>query len=210
MKSITLYYFTIISFLLFSACGFSKNNKTENTVQINEVKDVSSAVIDTNTQNKLSEEKEKPVEIIDTENSEGKAFTLISATSQKWHGGIKGSGGGTNYEIILLAQLPSSKLIIDELWIDETFHSVSASCKFPKTSADGFVKGDTVYVYASIYVKDPNGPKDLNKTDVQETAQNAPPPYDYKGSGLVGYKMNGERKYSEISTFAEKPPLKYQ
>lgn len=140
-------------------------------------------------------------------------FTLGYATSQRWHGGIKGSGGGINYDVSIVSLFSSAQLIIDELWIGEKFHEISASRRFPKTSADGFVAGDTIYIHASDYIKDPDVPKQVEEVDgqkeTQDTLQNTPPPKKYTGEALIGYKINGNRKYKEIEKFSVKPALCY-
>lgn len=140
-------------------------------------------------------------------------FVIISSYSQKWQGGVKGSGGGIKYNFELLASYPSSQLIIDQVWIGQQYFDASASRKFPKTAADGFNKGDTIYVYINYMTKVPDHANIAETTDgqkeIQESMSSIPPPYAYKGEALIGYKINGSRKYKEITQVTAKSPLYY-
>ncbi len=127
-------------------------------------------------------------------------FTILSATSRKWTGGIKGSGSGINYQFLLLANYSSSELIIDQLWIDTTFHEIQVK-KFRFYNIATFSKNDTLIIYANDYFASPDRPKfseEEKQTEVSEKA-NIKPPYNYASAALVGYKIKGVRKYATVS-----------
>jgi hypothetical protein len=207
----TKIFILFTAFIIILSCG-SKKNKIVNLDNLSDTVITQQLEKDTGGSKEMTEN----VTNVSVENAStytGADFTVISATSQQWHGGAKGSGGGVNYEVSIISQLSSSQLIIDELWIAEIFHETSASRKFPKTPADGFSAADTIYLHAGDYHKDSNGPKIIDDNnepkEVQDTKQNTPAPYKYTGEALIGYKINGERKYKEIAKITVKSPLFY-
>lgn len=211
MKIPTIHILNIFVLLtIVLGCGSQKNNKTGRQDKINDTviahqSDNNNGVLKDTTENKNSNT------INNSTSFAGNDFTVIYATSQQWHGGVKGSGGGVNYEVSIIAKLSSSQLIIDELWVGEIFHETTASRKIPKTSANGFSAGDTIFLHAGDYHKDSYGPKKNEEIDeykeIQDTTQNKPPPYKYTGEALIGYKINGERKYKGIAKITVKSPL---
>jgi len=139
-------------------------------------------------------------------------INVIYATSQVWHGGIKGSGGGTNYEICITSDY-DAKLDIDQLWIGQTSCKFTLRKKSPANISVNLAAYDTITIFASEYHKDPGF--NFNKEDSTEV-KNKPeatitttPPYAYSGAALLGYKFGGLRMYKTISTFQRKPPLNY-
>jgi hypothetical protein len=144
--------------------------------------------------------------IVSTDSKENSIedFTILIATSQDWHGGIKGSGSGTNYEICIITRQPSGLLAIDQLWVGEKFHTAQAVKKFPATSKDGFTANDTVYIHAADHCKSPD-----NKDTTATEEKNIAPPFLYKGAALIGYKIFGKRMYKTIDAIEKKPTLNY-
>jgi hypothetical protein len=131
-------------------------------------------------------------------------ITLLYATLQKWHGGVKGSGGGTNYEIFI--HVPHlTNINFDELWIGQVLHETMWR-RQPAAS-------DTIVVRASDYQKDPsnrNIPElDSSQTSLNKTPSTSPPPFAYTGAALLGYKYGEQRMYKIITSFKVKPTLNY-
>ncbi|MFH0865808.1 MAG: hypothetical protein V1904_06415 [Bacteroidota bacterium] len=203
-------YIIFVAFAL--GCGSQKNNKIESSDKTLDTVITHQSNNDTTVLNETTENKTAH-SLNNSTLYTGTDFTVIYATSQQWHGGVKGSGGGVNYEVSMVTKLSSLLLTIDELWIGEIFHETKASRKFPETSADGYSAGDTIFLYASDYKKNPEGPEHINEIneqkEVQDTKQNTPPPYKYTGEALIGYKINGERKYKEIAKITVKSLLFY-
>lgn len=208
--------FFFIALMLLQGCGSQNNNNTQGNTQAN-LRDpiVQQSQKDTVV---LKETTDNNIPVANSTSNSPATFsdndiTVIYATSQKWHGGIKGSGGGTNYEICVVPSFSSAQLTIDQLWIDEKFHEISAGRRFPETSADGFVAGDTVYISTSVYTKGPGSTKLAEEADVQKETQdimqNTPTPIKFTGEALIGYKINGKRKYKEIAKITVKKPLYY-
>lgn len=141
-------------------------------------------------------------------------FIVLLFTSQDWHGGIKGSGGGTNYEIIAISKQSSAILIIDQLWIGQKNYEITVSKKFPAVAADGFSTNDTIFIRANDYRKDPDFKNNTEVAD-SEKRKSAPievsidPPFTYQGAALIGYKLNGLRSYKTLDKIIKKPPLFY-
>ncbi len=120
-----------------------------------------------------------------------KDFEVISSTSKKWAGGIMDAGRGINYSFALLAKKSSKKLIINQLWIGQKFYEVKACGKFPSRPEDGFSKNDTIYIYANERIDEKNQPSG-NPDKLN------PPPVEYKGEALIGYKINGKQKFKIV------------
>lgn len=163
------------------------------------------------TQNNSSVQQNNTITV--KQNSSKSDFIILSATSQKWTGGARGSGGGVRYEICIISNHSSSELIIDKLWIGQASHTVQVSKNYPFLATDGFSANDTVYIKASDYHKDPNLDKNnqVNGDRQQSSTEksNTNPPYAYKGEALIGYTVSGKRLYKEISTLVVNPPLNY-
>lgn len=189
------------------SCGSQKNQNTCSQ------KAIDSISVQHKTTDSTAAENISPVNSDTPESLSENNFDFISATSQKWQGGVKGSGRGINYVICLRALGSSSQLIIDQLWVGQTFHKISASRKFPKTSADGFSTGDTIYIFTNDYFKGSDKIEQIEsgekQNEVQEAEKDTPPPYIYTGEALIGYKINGNRKYKEIAKITAKSPLFY-
>jgi hypothetical protein len=127
-------------------------------------------------------------------------FKIISATSQKWTGGIKGAGSGINYRFTLIVSLSSQELTLDKLWIGSVFHKPRVSKKV-FTENLNFQPKDTLFIYASDYFKSPDNPKfedDGQKNEQEKPVVNIFPPYKYDGEALIGYTVNGKQKYKTI------------
>ena len=88
------------------------------------------------------------------------------------HGGVKGSGRGVNYKIKVLSGKDSGVLHFDSLWVGSYVYAVEASKPHPFTSADGFSKGDTVMIYASMHqAADRIGAAPASRVDLLERGQ---------------------------------------
>jgi|GEM_PF-909268 len=201
--------FLFVVFIIFSGCKHKTSKLADDKKNVSNDSSISSVVpIDSSLiiGTKKSDEQKAAVNYTD--------FIVLSFTLQDWHGGIKGSGGGTNYEITAVSKQSSANLIIDQLWIGQKYYEVTASKKFPASSADGFSANDTIYIHASDYHKDPNFNKnndsvDSEKQQTTETTVNIDPPYTYTGAALIGYKLNGLRLYKTIDKIIKKAPLYY-
>jgi hypothetical protein len=203
--------FLFVVFVIFSGCQTKTSKIADNKKNVSNDSSLSSvAPIDSSLINatKKSGEQKAVVNYAD--------FIVLSFTSQDWHGGIKGSGGGTNYEITAVSKQSSANLIIDQLWIGQKYYEITVSKKFPSFSADGFSANDTIYIHASDYRKDPDFNRNIQVTDSEtkqiiETAEavNIDPPYAYQGVALIGYKLNGQHLYIPIDKIVKKAPLFY-
>jgi hypothetical protein len=208
-----------VVFNIFLGCR-NKNSKIADNKKSVSSDSSNSAVTkaNTSTNNKTSTDKKQPTKnSVEQKVNENYAdFSVLSFTSQDWHGGIKGSGGGTNYEITAVTNQSSVNLIFDQLWIGQKFYEITVIKKFPAVTADGFSANDTIYIHASDYRKDPDFNRNIQVTDSEtkkiiKTAEatNINPPYVYKGVALIGYKLNGQRVYKIIESIIKKPPLFY-
>ncbi len=138
---------------------------------------------------------------------------VLSATSQGWHGGVRGSGGGTNYEICITAD-HSLNIVIDQLWIEQIWHSFRLNNKSVTLSPAGSQTFDTIYIYAADYHKDPLYKSIQNKDTTPQstkpdTTGRKAPPFPYKGVALIGYKYGSRQVYKTVSAFKVKPVLNY-
>ncbi len=145
-----------------------------------------------------------------TNNSCLKKFELIKATSQKWHGGIKGSGYGTYYELTIVPNTNSDKLLFDRLWIGKKYFDIQSFQKGKKMRNNLFGKGDTITIRVNKSVKLKPMPF-VRKDDNNDKCltEKHPLPKEYKGEALLSYVYKGKRKYFEIKHFTVLEPINY-
>lgn len=108
---------------------------------------------------------------------------LIDSTSQNWQGGIPGVFG-VNYRLTLIALRNSDELTVDQLWVKDEFYRVNGVKKLPARSVDGFAANDTIYIRAT---------KVGTKADVSGVQK--PRPEGIDEDWIIGYEINGKRKY---------------
>jgi hypothetical protein len=139
------------------------------------------------------------------------SFKVAGATQQRWAGGVRGSGTGINYEITLIAKQASSKMSIDQLWVGNQFYEVKAGKKFTGPAPFDFKPNDTIYINATQLFPGERMPDDPDTGPefIDIVPVNTPPPYKYKGAALIGYKLNGKRKYMPIAKIDQLPNLDY-
>ena len=121
-------------------------------------------------------------------------FKVLEATSQKWVGGTIGSGSGINYQLTLIANQSSEKIKIDQLWVGDQYFKVTAIKKFPASEKEGFEKGDTIYIKATVAHPRPVSPVSGEK-DPTHIKPSQSPPFTYDGAALIGYELNKKRKF---------------
>jgi len=133
-------------------------------------------------------------------------FEIIEATSQKWHGGTRGSGYGTYYKITIIPKTNSNKLKFDKIWVGEKYFNISTFQKGKKMKNNLFEKGDTI----TIQINDRTVPKNFPHTEKDKCLiEKHELPHKYEGKALLSYTYKGKRKYKEITNFIKKTTLNY-
>lgn len=119
------------------------------------------------------------------------AITMLSATSQKWHGGRKPKDGeaskGIIYKCTIVAQKPLS---IDSLFIGKTAYK-----PFVKVGSEmnpTIQENDTVVVEVKL--------KEF--PSIEEGKESSP-------AGLLTYLIDGKKGFRIIEKFEELPPLNH-
>lgn len=128
---------------------------------------------------------------------------LVSATSESWTGGFKGSGRGVNYRLTLVVNKSSRVLSFDSLWVGDRPFQVQASKPNPFNPADGFQRKDTVIIYASLH-QGANLDGELLPLPTVDGRQVA-----YKGEALLSYWLKGKRHFLVIETLEALPSVEY-
>ena len=120
-------------------------------------------------------------------------FTLLSANEQKWTAGIPSGGSGTEY-YFCIKLLTSRTIVFDSVWIgDQVFPSFVTRQKASITGESFlYQKGDTVLVRVSAL---------KNRTHKEATST---PLIKCKGAALIGYLINGRRKYACVEKMIQK------
>lgn len=134
----------------------------------------------------------------------GPRLKLVESSSQEWAGGRYETGYGTNYKLSLVARASSEKLLVEELWIGDTYFEVKAVRDLAKKKETAFDKGETIYVVASINQK-PNQQGGMD----QVTGGTKDLPFSYEGKALLGYTWKGKKKYLEIRDFTQLEKIIY-
>ena len=134
---------------------------------------------------------QKPNTIISESN---KYFRLLSATSEPWVGGARGSGNGIEYYFKMLITT-GEELKFGKVWTTEkTFDSYLFKAKKEITGAPvTFIKGDTIFVRVS----------DLQNMKPQKQA----PPFNFQGDALMEYILNGNKNYFVVNKIEKLPTL---
>ncbi len=127
----------------------------------------------------------------------GKDFKIVEATSQKWVGGVPGSGKGTNYLIKILPYKSSDKLQIDKIWIGNKYFDITPLTDPKNKKSTNFEKNDTLYIRIHQYTRT-NMQGEILKTKVKEEND---VPEEYEGEALLSFTYKEKRKYKVIKEF---------
>jgi len=136
-----------------------------------------------------------------------KDFEVIQATKQHWSGGIPSSGGGINYDIVILARANSDKLQIDQLWVRDKYYKVMARRGLPATAQEGFAKNDTIYIKAKHVFPERLNPRNRQKPAEPPRSDSLKLPIEYVGDALLGFTINNKRKYKTIEKMERLNPF---
>ncbi len=139
-----------------------------------------------------------------------KPFELINAASQKWTGGRQETGYGTYYELTIITNTNSDKLLFDRLWIGKKYFDIQSFQKGKKMRNNLFGKGDTITIRVNKSVKLKPMPF-VRKDDNNDKCltEKHPLPKVYEGEALLSYVYKGKRKYFEIKHFTVLEPINY-
>ncbi|NOZ45497.1 MAG: hypothetical protein GXO79_01820 [Chlorobi bacterium] len=135
-----------------------------------------------------------------------KDFKVIDATSQKWVGGIPGSGKGTNYVIKVISFKNNKYLHINQVWIGDEYYNVKALKNPALINETSFEKNDTLYIKIHKYIRT----NMLGEVVKPKATEESKVPIKYDGAALIGYTYRGKKKYKEIKTFKELKFIPYQ
>lgn len=127
----------------------------------------------------------------------GKDFEIIEATSQKWVGGIPGSGKGTNYVIKVIPYKSSDKLQIDKIWIGNDYYEITPLTNPQNKNSTSFEMKDTLYIRIHKYIRT-NMLGEIVKPNLKEGTEIPP---EFEGDALLAFTYKGERKYKVIKEF---------
>jgi len=133
-------------------------------------------------------------------------FEIIEATTQKWAGGRMETGHGVYYNIVLIAKKKSQKLSFDKFWVDSIFFSIKAYKHSGNKNIEKFSSGDTLYINVRSRF---NSIKNDENTYIIKKSVKEMPPFELKGTALLGYTYKGKRKYKNIEVFKELKPVYY-
>ena len=128
-------------------------------------------------------------------------FAIIQSDFQQVAAGRMESGVASIYSFSMVAKYSSSKLVIEDLWVDSVYFRVNPYKQNPDLSfSQSWNRGDTIrfravmrhYPHENKTIKDNGGPEKLL-------------PKKYSGEALIGYVLNGKQKYFEVETITKLP-----
>ncbi len=140
-----------------------------------------------------------------------KDFKFESATSQKWHAGVRQGGYGTYYKIYLIANKSNDILQFDKLWVDDKALPVSVHQPGKKIRNGVFNKGNKIEVSATSRTVPPEErefkegdkiPDRKKKLPPESKTEENPLPEKYKGKTVLEYTVKNKKKYFEIKEFS--------
>lgn len=134
----------------------------------------------------------------------GDKIQVIQSTSQEWVGGLRESGYGTNYKLIIKAKAGSDQLQIEDLWVGDIHMKVRVMTDPANPQSKTFKKGSQITVNAGIiYRPGPDEKAQLLSADSLKR------PFNFKGEGLLGYTYKGKKSYLVIADFKELKKIIY-
>jgi hypothetical protein len=131
-----------------------------------------------------------------------KHFKEIDATSASFSGGMRQSGGGITYNIIIIL-LTNQKIAFTDIWVSQE-HGTPEFMSY--TYADGrkLVKGDTAIVRYTIHRYPPDSP--LAQASKPEYKA---PPIPIQGEALLGFTVGKVTRYRSVGKFKVLPRQNY-
>jgi hypothetical protein len=130
-------------------------------------------------------------------------FEVTSATSQSWAGGAAGSGGGTNYVFNLVIK-KDTRLEFDTVWICQG-DTIRLSITQYTIKDEVNKKGTTLTIYASQYFSG-EAERYYGYVYVNKVSK---PPFDFKGSALLSFFVDGNTYYYAVEKMLKLPPIAY-
>ena len=133
----------------------------------------------------------------------GGPVKTLKTTSQEWVGGLRESGYGTDYRIILKTRAGSDQLQFGSLWVGDLHMDVRVTdASHPKLTE--FAKGSEIILRAGLtWRPGPDGGMSLSGADHQ------PCPVPVKGAGVLSYTCKGKQKYMQINAFEQLDKIIY-
>ena len=120
-------------------------------------------------------------------------FDVVESNSQKWHGGRRETGSGTNYEIKLLTHRDSKTLKFSGIWIDKKYFDLKSRIITTIHGDSIYFKNDTLLISFTDHVSEI---KEFNDSEIDQNSIS--PPYQYQGEALIKYEYKGKIKYAVI------------
>ena len=131
--------------------------------------------------------------------TKGPKPTLISATSQNYSGGMKGSSRGVKYRIQLVAPANQDEFKVQGFWVENAYAIASAHRDKLGVNKALYEKGDTITVSANFTI-------DKDKIYQEGAAVNLSKPAGYNSKGLVQFTNKSKKvNYFEINQFEKLP-----
>jgi hypothetical protein len=121
---------------------------------------------------------------------------ILSAISQKYRGGVKGSSSGIKYKILIIAPANQNEFKSNGFWIENEYAVAQAFRDKLGVNRLKFNKGDTLVVSAN-FTFTPKG------YIFQDTSVIKTRPKGFNHKLLVEYEIKGKKKYAGINQINE-------
>jgi hypothetical protein len=134
----------------------------------------------------------------------GDKVQILTSTSQDWIGGMRESGYGTDYKLMVKVKAGCGDLKIEDLWVGDIHMKVRMIIDTANAQNKASARGCMITVKAgAVYRPGPDDRVELLNADT------LPKPFNFKGAGLLVYTMNGKRRHLEIAEFKKLDKLIY-
>jgi hypothetical protein len=180
--------YIIVLIITINACG--QHDQVKNTVVHKTYENSEKSTSDTLTNNEetLNTSVANPIQklelktIADIENTNN-YFKLLSATYENWTAGIPNGGSGTEY-YFKIKITTYEKIAFDSVWVNNKAFEIFIFKENGSVSSSPIKYGNSDIIM-------------LRASDLKNS-MNVKPPINYTATALVGYLINGERKYLTI------------
>lgn len=131
-------------------------------------------------------------------------FEVMNLTSQKWYGGVAGSGKGIKYSAELMIKKKPEKIRIEGIILDDYYYQ-EFKLTHKLNPLEHFKPGQQEELFDNLNKKDTLQLRFEKKWKADQAGNLIPPPPSekevpekYEGKNLLIYRFKGEKGYMEI------------
>ena len=134
----------------------------------------------------------------------GGKIQVLKSTSREWYGGLRESGYGVDYQLIVKTRAGSDQLQIGDLWVGKLHMKIRLTPDAADPQNKTFRSGSRISLQAGVTFRP--GPDEKIQLLSADSLQR---PINFKGEGLLVYTYKGHKAYVEIAEFTKLEKIIY-